>query len=125
VEGIGAKEIAKTFLEAIEAPFAPEEFKDVYREELQAMIAKKMSEAGAAPAVQMSAATGPGVDILDQEEHRNGPQAARPGNSADTKDTRTRDGDQEQTAIAKITITSARVARETGATFLEAYKGYY
>jgi DNA end-binding protein Ku len=46
VEGVGAKELelAKTFLQAIEAPFAPEEFKDVYREELQAMIATKMSE---------------------------------------------------------------------------------
>jgi DNA end-binding protein Ku len=67
VEGVGAKELelAKTFLEAIEAPFAPEEFKDVYREELQAMIAKKMSEAGAAPTVQTTAATGPVVDILE------------------------------------------------------------
>ena len=43
VQGVGPKELelARTFLEAIEAPFAPEEFKDVYREELQAMIAKK------------------------------------------------------------------------------------
>src|SRR5215469_7153083 len=67
VEGVGAKELelAKTFLEAIEAPFAPEEFKDVYREELQAMIAKKRSEAGAAPALQKSAAAGPVVDILE------------------------------------------------------------
>jgi len=67
VEGVGAKELelAKTFLEAIEAPFAPEEFKDVYREELQAMIAKKRSEAGAAPALQKAAAAGPVVDILE------------------------------------------------------------
>jgi DNA end-binding protein Ku len=67
VEGVGAKELelAKTFLEAIEAPFAPEEFKDVYREELQAMIAKKRSEAGAAPALQKAAATEPVVDILE------------------------------------------------------------
>ena len=57
-------ELAKTFLEAIEAPFAPEEFKDVYREELKAMIAKKVSEAGVAPTVQEAAATGPVVDIL-------------------------------------------------------------
>jgi DNA end-binding protein Ku len=66
VEGVGAKELelAKTFLEAIEAPFAPEEFKDVYREDLQAMIAKKMSEAGTAPA-QPPATTGPVVDILE------------------------------------------------------------
>jgi DNA end-binding protein Ku len=67
VERVGAKELelAKTFLEAIEAPFAPEEFKDVYREELQAMIAKKRSEAVAAPTVQTPAATGPVVDILE------------------------------------------------------------
>jgi hypothetical protein len=26
---------------ALEAPFAPEEFKDIYREELEAIIAKK------------------------------------------------------------------------------------
>ena len=67
VEGVGPKELelAKTFLEAIEAPFAPEEFKDVYREELQAMSAKKVSEAGAAPTVQEPAATGPVVDILE------------------------------------------------------------
>lgn len=67
VEGVGTKELelAKTFLEAIEAPFAPEEFKDVYREELQAMIAKKMSESGAAPTVQQRAAAGPVVDILE------------------------------------------------------------
>ena len=66
-DGVGAKELelAKTFLEAIEAPFAPEEFKDVYREELQAIIAKKVSEAGAAPKVQSPAATGPVVDILE------------------------------------------------------------
>jgi DNA end-binding protein Ku len=67
VEGVGPKELelAKTFLEAIEAPFAPEEFKDIYREEFQAMIAKKMSEAGAAPAAQTPATTGPVVDILE------------------------------------------------------------
>jgi DNA end-binding protein Ku len=66
-DGVGAKELelAKTFLEAIEAPFAPEEFKDVYREELQSIIAKKVSEAGAAPTVQSPAATGPVVDILE------------------------------------------------------------
>jgi len=67
VEGVGPKELelARTFLEAIEAPFAPEEFKDLYREELQAMIAKKMSETGDAPAAQTPAAAGPVVDILE------------------------------------------------------------
>jgi non-homologous end joining protein Ku len=67
VEGVGAKELelAKTFLETIEAPVAPEEFKDVYREELQAMIAKKMSETGAAPTVQKREGTGPVVNIVE------------------------------------------------------------
>lgn len=67
VEGIGTKELelAKTFLEAIEAPFAPEEFKDVYREELQAMIAKKMSEGRAAPSAQTRTTTEPALDILE------------------------------------------------------------
>jgi DNA end-binding protein Ku len=67
VDGIGSKELelARTFLEAIEAPFAPEEFKDVYREELQEMIAKKMSETGAAPSAQAPAGTGPVVDIME------------------------------------------------------------
>jgi DNA end-binding protein Ku len=67
VQGVGPKELelARTFLEAIEAPFAPEEFKDVYREELQAMIAKKMSETGAAPTAQTPAGAGPVVDILE------------------------------------------------------------
>jgi DNA end-binding protein Ku len=59
-------ELAKTFLRAIEAPFAPEEFKDVYREELQALIEKKMSETEAAPAAtQPSAAQKPVVDIME------------------------------------------------------------
>jgi DNA end-binding protein Ku len=67
VDGVGAKELelAKTFLEAIEAPFAPEEFKDVYREELEGMIAKKMSEVGAAPGVQTPAATASVLDIIE------------------------------------------------------------
>jgi DNA end-binding protein Ku len=67
VKDIGAKELelAKTFLEAIEAPFSPEEFKDLYREELQAMIAKKMSETGAAPAARPPETARPVVDILE------------------------------------------------------------
>ena len=66
VESVGTKELAlaKTFLEAIAAPFAPEEFTDVYREELQAMIAQKTTEAALSPAAQ-SAAAKPVVDILE------------------------------------------------------------
>jgi DNA end-binding protein Ku len=64
---VGAKELelAKTFLNAIEAPFAPEEFRDVYREELQALIAKKMTQAHVSPAAQVPAAAAPVVDILE------------------------------------------------------------
>ena len=68
VGSVGAKELelAKTFLEALEAPFAPEEFKDAYREELQALIAKKTAEADISagrPTPAPSAA--PPVDILE------------------------------------------------------------
>jgi DNA end-binding protein Ku len=102
VEGVGAKELelAKTLLEAIEAPFAPEEFKDVYREELQAMIAKKMFEVGTAPAAQTAATTPPVVDILEalKKSIVAGPQVACTGDSAGTEDRRTRDGDQKTVA---------------------------
>ena len=64
---VGAKELelAKTFLKALEGPFAPEEFKDEYREQLQAMIAKKVREAGSAPAREATPAATPVVDILE------------------------------------------------------------
>ena len=67
VEGIGAQELqlAKTFLEDIEAPFAPEEFKDAYREELEAMVAKKRAEAEVTSESQKPAAAAPVVDILE------------------------------------------------------------
>jgi len=57
--------LAKTFLAALDAPFAAEEFKDEYREQLQAMIAKKAEQAGAAPAGEPAVAVKPVVDILD------------------------------------------------------------
>ncbi len=68
VDSVGAKELelARMFLEALEAPFSPEEFKDVYREELQAMIAKKMAEANVSAAGPAPvAAPPPVVDILE------------------------------------------------------------
>jgi DNA end-binding protein Ku len=67
VQSVGAKEIelAKAFLEAIEAPFAPEEFKDVYREELQAIIAKKVAQSEVSAASEGAVATTPVVDILE------------------------------------------------------------
>jgi DNA end-binding protein Ku len=67
VAAIGAKELelAKTFLQALEAPFAPEEFKDEYRAELEAMIATKAEYAGPPAAGKPTPATKPVVDILD------------------------------------------------------------
>jgi DNA end-binding protein Ku len=64
---VGAKELelAKTFLEALEAPFAPEEFKDEYRTELEAMIAKKAAQAESAPIGKQVPAAKPVVDIMD------------------------------------------------------------
>lgn len=64
---VGAKELelAKTFLEALEAPFAPEEFKDEYREQLQALIAKKAAHAGPVTAHESGPAATPVVDILE------------------------------------------------------------
>jgi DNA end-binding protein Ku len=59
-------DLARTFLTALEAPFAPEEFKDVYREELQAMIAQKAAEAKVALTPERPApAAAPVVDILE------------------------------------------------------------
>jgi DNA end-binding protein Ku len=67
VAAVGAKELelAKTFLDALEAPFAPEEFRDEYRVELEAMIAKKASAAVPAPARKPAPAETPVVDILE------------------------------------------------------------
>jgi len=66
VDSVGAKEaeMAQSFLEALAAPFAPEEFKDVYREELRAMIAAKTIHAGISPAPPEPAAKLP-IDILE------------------------------------------------------------
>jgi DNA end-binding protein Ku len=64
---VGAKELdlAKTFPEALEAPFAPEEFKDEYRAELEAMIAKKAAQAEPAPARELAPLAKPVVDIME------------------------------------------------------------
>ncbi|HLK62086.1 MAG TPA: Ku protein [Bryobacteraceae bacterium] len=68
VQSVGKKELelARTFLEALEAPFAPEEFKDTYREELQAIIARKQASVSVgAPALPAGGAPPPGADILE------------------------------------------------------------
>jgi DNA end-binding protein Ku len=64
---VGAKELdlAETFLNVLEAPFAPEEFKDEYRAELEAMIAKKAEQAATARSRQPTVAAKPVVDILE------------------------------------------------------------
>jgi DNA end-binding protein Ku len=67
VNAVGAKELelAKTFLQALEAAFAPEEFKDEYRAELEAMIATKAAHATPVPADKPAPAAKPVVDILE------------------------------------------------------------
>jgi len=67
VQSVGAKEfeLARAFLEALEAPFAPEEFKDTYREELQALIAKKTGQSRAATGPEPPPKAVPPVDILE------------------------------------------------------------
>jgi len=67
VESVGAKELelAKTFLQALEAPFGPEEFKDTYRDELEAMITKKVAQEKTAPTRKAAEAPAPVVDILE------------------------------------------------------------
>jgi DNA end-binding protein Ku len=67
VAAVGAKELelAKTFVEALEAPFAPEEFKDEYRAELEAMIAKKAERAAPGPASMPAPVAKPVVDIME------------------------------------------------------------
>jgi DNA end-binding protein Ku len=67
VQVIGTEELelAKRFLEVLEAPFAAEEFKDKYREELEAMIAKKSAQAEITPPRPSPVATRPVVDILE------------------------------------------------------------
>lgn len=66
-QSVGEKELAlaRTFLEALEAPFSPEEFKDTYRDELQAIIARKQASAGIASPAPPPIAPPPGVDILE------------------------------------------------------------
>ena len=67
IQSVGAREfeLAKAFLQAIEGPFSPEEFKDIYREELQAMIASKLARADVAGTPQTPERAAPVVDILE------------------------------------------------------------
>jgi DNA end-binding protein Ku len=67
LQSVGKKELdlARTFLEALEAPFAPEEFKDTYREELEAIIARRQATVAAGAPAPTTPATPPGIDILE------------------------------------------------------------
>ena len=56
--------VAKTFLDVIEAPFAPEEFKDAYREELQTMISRKAAQSDVATASTATKAAPAGAKIV-------------------------------------------------------------
>jgi DNA end-binding protein Ku len=111
VQSVGAKELelAKTFLEALEAPFAPEEFKDEYREQLEAMIAKKLEHAGAAPAREPAAAAKPVVDIL--EALKKSIAMARKPAALETQPARKAagesHGDQGQAAVAQGSLTGS------------------
>ncbi len=58
--------LAKTFVEAIAGPFAPEEFKDAYQEQVRNLIASKVQrQEVAASAPEREGATAPVVNILD------------------------------------------------------------
>jgi DNA end-binding protein Ku len=56
--------LAKSFVEAIAGPFAPEEFKDTYREQLQELIAGKTARQEIAPAARATVVSTPVVDIM-------------------------------------------------------------
>ncbi|HEU5020968.1 MAG TPA: Ku protein [Bryobacteraceae bacterium] len=58
-------ELAKKFVEAIAAPFSPEEFTDRYREQLEALIASKETFASRAADTPAPAATGNVIDIME------------------------------------------------------------
>lgn len=67
VAGVVPKELnlAKTFVEAIAGPFAPEEFKDTYQEQMRSLIAGKVERQEVASATSPAGPTAPVVNILD------------------------------------------------------------
>jgi DNA end-binding protein Ku len=64
---VGAKELelAKAFVNALAAPFDPEQFRDTYRERLQSLISGKVDRQEFAPAVTPAPARPPAADILE------------------------------------------------------------
>jgi DNA end-binding protein Ku len=67
VKDLAPKELdlAKRFIEAIAAPFQPEEFTDRYREQLQALIASKEPVPSGDRGEQPRPASGKVIDIMD------------------------------------------------------------
>jgi len=58
-------ELARTFVDLIAGPFAPEEFKDTHREKLQALISAKLGRGEVAPAGPSTESAAPIVNIMD------------------------------------------------------------
>lgn len=57
--------LAKTFVEAIAAPFNPGEFKDTHREKLEALIAEKSSRRDVAASHPEAKPVAPAIDIME------------------------------------------------------------
>jgi DNA end-binding protein Ku len=57
--------LARTFVDAIAGPFAPEEFKDAHRQKLQDLITAKLKRGEVAPAGPSAKSAAPMVDIMD------------------------------------------------------------
>jgi DNA end-binding protein Ku len=66
-EDVASKELqlARTFVEAIAGPFAPEEFKDTYREKLGGMISSKLGRGEMAAADMAAKPVVPVMDIME------------------------------------------------------------
>jgi DNA end-binding protein Ku len=58
-------ELARKFVEAIAAPFSPDEFTDRYREQLEALIASKETVGSRMAETPVPAATGNVIDIME------------------------------------------------------------
>jgi DNA end-binding protein Ku len=81
-------ELAKTFVNAIAGPFAPEEFKDSYQEQMQSLIAGKMErQEVAASAPPANAAAAPVVNIMEALKKSLDMARKAPGREAGKVDT--------------------------------------
>jgi DNA end-binding protein Ku len=80
--------LARTFVDAIAGPFAPEEFKDTYQEQVRNLIARKVERQEVAADASPQAASAPVVDILDALK-RSLDLARKPPNEAEQASGRT------------------------------------